>query len=98
MLIAWGSNFSPLENVALQTTAVAAGTMPLAGGFVGVIPALALMGEGRQAQDRLRSSNSSLLTTSFDVMNDGVSFNITEDSNPLCESAEHAVGIHVWHV
>lgn len=33
-----------MENVALQTTAVAAGTMPLAGGFVGIIPALTLLG------------------------------------------------------
>ena len=33
----------PLENVVLQTTAVAAATMPLAGGFVGIIPALQLL-------------------------------------------------------
>ncbi|KAJ1959025.1 OPT super [Dipsacomyces acuminosporus] len=32
--------FGPAENVVLQTTAVAAATMPLAGGFVGILPAL----------------------------------------------------------
>ncbi|GHJ85515.1 hypothetical protein NliqN6_1917 [Naganishia liquefaciens] len=32
--------FSPQENVVLQTTAVATGTLPLAGGLVGIIPAL----------------------------------------------------------
>ncbi|KAG8890770.1 hypothetical protein FRB98_004815 [Tulasnella sp. 332] len=39
-------SFSPLtpqENVVLQTTAVATGTMPLAAGFVGIIPALGLL-------------------------------------------------------
>lgn len=39
-------NTSPLtvqENVVLQTTAVATGTMPLAAGLVGIIPALGMM-------------------------------------------------------
>eukprot|EP00927_Polykrikos_kofoidii_P066897 TRINITY_DN62457_c0_g1_i1.p1 TRINITY_DN62457_c0_g1~~TRINITY_DN62457_c0_g1_i1.p1 ORF type:complete len:657 (-),score=91.03 TRINITY_DN62457_c0_g1_i1:46-1791(-) len=35
--------FGPLENVVLQTVSVAVATMPLAGGFVGIIPALKLM-------------------------------------------------------
>ncbi|QRV74989.1 OPT oligopeptide transporter protein [Ceratobasidium sp. AG-Ba] len=34
---------TPQENVVLQTTAVATGTMPLAAGFVGIIPALGLL-------------------------------------------------------
>ncbi|KAJ1915407.1 OPT super [Mycoemilia scoparia] len=34
---------SPAENVVLQTTSVATATMPLAAGFVGVIPALAML-------------------------------------------------------
>ena len=34
---------SPQENVVLQTTATATGTMPLAAGFVGILPALALL-------------------------------------------------------
>ena len=33
----------PAENVVLQTTSVATATMPLAAGFVGVIPALAML-------------------------------------------------------
>jgi uncharacterized oligopeptide transporter (OPT) family protein len=32
--------FTPQENVVLQTTAVATGTLPLAGGLIGIIPAL----------------------------------------------------------
>ncbi|KAJ1912563.1 OPT super [Tieghemiomyces parasiticus] len=35
--------FGPAENVILQTTAVATATMPLAGGFVGIVPALAML-------------------------------------------------------
>ena len=35
--------FGPLENVVVQTLAVATATMPLAGGFVGIIPALSLL-------------------------------------------------------
>ncbi|KIR26658.1 oligopeptide transporter 8 [Cryptococcus deuterogattii 99/473] len=35
--------FTPQENVVLQTTAVATGTMPLAAGLVGIIPALSMM-------------------------------------------------------
>ncbi|RKP37988.1 OPT oligopeptide transporter protein-domain-containing protein [Dimargaris cristalligena] len=36
-------NFGPAENVILQTTAVATATMPLAGGFVGIVPALKML-------------------------------------------------------
>lgn len=36
-----GRPFSPQENVVLQTTAVATGTLPLAAGLVGIVPALA---------------------------------------------------------
>ncbi len=35
--------FGPQENVILQTTAVAAATLPLAGGFVSIIPALEML-------------------------------------------------------
>ncbi|KAJ1984279.1 OPT super [Dimargaris verticillata] len=35
--------FGPAENVILQTTAVATATMPLAGGFVGIVPALGML-------------------------------------------------------
>lgn len=34
---------SPQENVVLQTVATATGTMPLAAGFVGILPALTLL-------------------------------------------------------
>ncbi|ORY20306.1 OPT oligopeptide transporter protein-domain-containing protein [Naematelia encephala] len=36
-------HFTPQENVILQTTAVATGTMPLAAGLVGIVPALEMM-------------------------------------------------------
>uniref|UniRef100_A0A6U6KYX8 Oligopeptide transporter n=1 Tax=Odontella aurita TaxID=265563 RepID=A0A6U6KYX8_9STRA len=38
-----GVPFGPLENVVLQTVSVATATMPLAGGFVGIIPALGML-------------------------------------------------------
>lgn len=36
---------TPQEIVVVQTTAVATGTMPLAAGFVGILPALGLLNE-----------------------------------------------------
>lgn len=38
-----GRHFGPLENVVVQTVSVATATLPLAGGFVGIIPALSLL-------------------------------------------------------
>ncbi|KAJ1894846.1 OPT super [Kickxella alabastrina] len=38
--------FGPAENVVLQSTAVATATMPLAGGFVGILPALKMLEPG----------------------------------------------------
>lgn len=38
---------SPQEIIVVQTTAVATGTMPLAAGFVGILPALSLLSEER---------------------------------------------------
>lgn len=38
---------SPQEIIVVQTTAVATGTMPLAAGFVGILPALGLLSEER---------------------------------------------------
>ncbi|KAF9449519.1 oligopeptide transporter [Macrolepiota fuliginosa MF-IS2] len=39
------TSLTPQEIVVVQTTAVATGTMPLAAGFVGILPALALLSE-----------------------------------------------------
>ena len=36
-------NFGPHENVFVQTVGVAVATMPLAGGFVGILPALSML-------------------------------------------------------
>ncbi len=38
---------TPQEIIVVQTTAVATGTMPLAAGFVGIVPALTLLDEAR---------------------------------------------------
>ena len=35
--------FGPLENVVVQTVSVATATLPLAGGFIGIIPALGML-------------------------------------------------------
>ena len=43
--------FTASENVILQTTAVATGTMPLAAGFVGIIPALSLLDRRKDGAD-----------------------------------------------
>lgn len=40
-----GRPLNPAENVMIQTVSVAVATMPLAAGFVGIIPALTLMDE-----------------------------------------------------
>jgi uncharacterized oligopeptide transporter (OPT) family protein len=42
----WFDGFSEVENVLVQTVAGAVGTMPLAGGFVGVIPGLEFLVKG----------------------------------------------------
>jgi hypothetical protein len=42
-LASLGSSVTAQENVVVQTTAVATGTMALAAGFVGIIPALGLL-------------------------------------------------------
>jgi len=50
-LLPSSSPLTPQENVILQTTAVATGTMPLAAGFVGIIPALGLLTQEKDGQD-----------------------------------------------
>ncbi|KDR76294.1 hypothetical protein GALMADRAFT_473281 [Galerina marginata CBS 339.88] len=45
---------SPQEIIVVQTTAVATGTMPLAAGFVGILPALTLLSEERDGTPPIR--------------------------------------------
>ncbi|EIW84353.1 OPT oligopeptide transporter [Coniophora puteana RWD-64-598 SS2] len=47
---------SPQEIVVLQTTAVATGTMPLAAGFVGILPALGLLDEEKDGSPPIHLS------------------------------------------
>ncbi|GAA5962691.1 hypothetical protein JCM21900_006785 [Sporobolomyces salmonicolor] len=60
------------ENIVLQTTAVATGTLPLAAGFVGVIPALAQLTPSQDRSPPLILSWHSLLAWSFAVAFFGV--------------------------
>jgi uncharacterized oligopeptide transporter (OPT) family protein len=44
----------PQEIIVVQTIAVATGTMPLAAGFVGILPALSLLSEDRDGVPPIR--------------------------------------------
>jgi len=44
---------TPQENIVVQTIAVATGTMPIAAGFVGILPALSLLEEDRDGSSPL---------------------------------------------
>ena len=52
---------STAENVVLQTTAVATGTMPLAAGLVGIIPALGMMNQEEDGRDPIELSYAKLV-------------------------------------
>lgn len=66
--------FGPIENVLLQTTAVATATMPLAAGFVGIVPALALLTEEDRVGGPIRLSASQLIIWSLGLAFFGVFF------------------------
>jgi uncharacterized oligopeptide transporter (OPT) family protein len=53
--------FTPQENVILQTVAVATGTMPLAAGLVGIIPALGMMNVEQDGREGLNLGWGSLV-------------------------------------
>ncbi|KAI8093575.1 OPT oligopeptide transporter protein-domain-containing protein [Halteromyces radiatus] len=66
--------FSPVENVVLQTVAVATATMPLAAGFVGIIPALALLNKSDHPEGAIVLSFQQLVLWSLGVAFFGVFF------------------------
>jgi len=68
--------FGPIENVVLQTTAVATATMPLAAGFVGIIPALQSMTEEDHPGGGLQFTSWQLIVWSLGVAFFGVFFAI----------------------
>ncbi|KAI9289002.1 OPT oligopeptide transporter protein-domain-containing protein [Umbelopsis sp. AD052] len=68
--------FGPIENVVLQTTAVATATMPLAAGFVGIIPALQSMTEEDHPGGGLQFTSLQLIVWSLGVAFFGVFFAI----------------------
>ncbi|KAI8080101.1 OPT oligopeptide transporter protein-domain-containing protein [Gilbertella persicaria] len=68
--------FGPIENVVLQTTAVATATMPLAAGFVGVIPAMELMTKSDHPTGPVILSGQQLILWSLAVAFFGVFFAI----------------------
>lgn len=66
--------FGPVENVVLQTTAVATATMPLAAGFVGIIPALGLLTKDDHTEGPIVLSGWQLILWSLGVAFFGVFF------------------------
>ncbi|GAA5813288.1 hypothetical protein MFLAVUS_006763 [Mucor flavus] len=66
--------FGPIENVVLQTTAVATATMPLAAGFVGVIPAMELMTQSDNSSGAVVLNGRQLILWSLGVAFFGVFF------------------------
>ena len=61
------SSITPQENVVVQTTAVATGTMALAAGFVGIIPALGLLNLAQDGTPPIHLSWTAALAWSFAV-------------------------------
>ncbi|CAO3642557.1 unnamed protein product [Cunninghamella blakesleeana] len=66
--------FTSIENVVLQTVAVAAATMPSAAGFIGVIPALGLLDKSDHPDGPIFLSYSQLVLWSIGVAFFGVFF------------------------
>ena len=64
---ALASSITPQENVVVQTTAVATGTMALAAGFVGIIPALGLLNIAQDGTEPIHLSWTAALAWSFAV-------------------------------
>ena len=67
---------TPQEIIVVQTTAVATGTMPLAAGFVGIIPALRLLDEERDGTPPLNLTWLSTIAWSFAVAYFGLAFSL----------------------
>lgn len=59
------SSVTPQENVVIQTTAVATGTMSFAAGFVGIVPALGLLNVAQDGVPPIRLSWTAALAWSF---------------------------------
>ncbi|PRP87181.1 hypothetical protein PROFUN_01443 [Planoprotostelium fungivorum] len=66
--------FGPLDNVLLQTTAVATATMPLAAGFVGIIPALEKLDPQLDNHEPVKLNFIKMLAWSFALCYFGVFF------------------------
>ncbi len=81
-LLTFKSSMSPQENVVLQTTAVATGTMPLAAGFVGIIPALSLLNRSQDGVDPVKVGWFASVSWSFAVAFFGY-FQHCDDPRPV---------------
>ena len=64
---ALASSITAQENVVVQTIAVATGTMALAAGFVGIIPALGLLNVAQDGTPPIHLSWTSAIAWSFAV-------------------------------
>lgn len=69
-----GREFTPAENVLIQTVAGATGTMPLAAGFVGVIPAFGLLEPSKDHAEPITLNYWQLCIWAFGISLFGVFF------------------------
>ncbi|KAG5352903.1 hypothetical protein C0989_012293 [Termitomyces sp. Mn162] len=65
---------TPQEIIVVQTTAVATGTMPLAAGFVGILPALTLISEERDGTPPIHLSWLSAVAWSCGIIEEQLTF------------------------
>jgi uncharacterized oligopeptide transporter (OPT) family protein len=97
--------FSAEENVILQTTAVATGTMPLAAGFVGIIPALSLLNEEQDGSGPVRFTWSMGIAWSFgiaffgyvSILNPHNTVNLPSPQGISCRSSPKADGAFIFN-
>ena len=68
------SSLTAQENVVVQTTAVATGTMALAAGFVGIIPALGLLNDAQDGTPPIHLSWTATVAWSFALAYYGFAF------------------------
>jgi uncharacterized oligopeptide transporter (OPT) family protein len=72
----FASSITPKENVVVQTIAVATGTMAVAAGFVGIIPALGLLNVAQDGIAPIHLSWTTSLAWSFAVAYYGFVFTV----------------------
>lgn len=91
---------TPQEIIVVQTTAVATGTMPLAAGFVGILPALTLLSVERDGSPPIHLSWLAAVGWSCSVAFFGYAVTFlcsrNDTSNPA-ESSSHPPYVNKWY-